>query len=254
MPLEIDPVSASVSALNLLVGGAQALIGGGQVKRANEEMGRLFKQRKAYQTPEEIMQIVQMQQNNAQTGFGAETTEYLTTGANRGLAAGLGTAKMLGADPNALGGILDGYFQDIFKIGGENELLKMKKFDGLIDATKLLAQHKDAEWQSEENLIKDQLQAASAKAGAGQLNLQSGINLGLNALSSFATNNLYNNTPASSGQDMEVTETIGAPPATVNIPSINTRQLGQQAGNTVDEVIIPKSLADEFYKWRNRGR
>lgn len=205
-----DPVSTAVSAVNLLAGGVQSLIGGGQVKRANEDLSRLFKQRKKFQTPNEVFEILQMQENNAQTGFGAETLDYLTTGADRGMAAGLDTAKMLGADPNALGGILDGYFQDIFKIGGENELAKMKKFDGLINATQLLADNKAAEQISADNLIKDQMAAKAQQVAAGTQNIQSGLNLGLNALSTFATQNLYNTNNNGTGTTTVNTATPGS--------------------------------------------
>lgn len=211
--MPVDPVSTAVSAANLLVGGVQSLIGAGQEKRANRELSRLFKQRKAYSTPQEILDIVQMQENNAQTGFGAETLDYLTTGADRGMAAGLDTAKMLGADPNALGGILDGYFQDIFKIGGENELAKMKKFDGLINATQLLADNKVAEQISADNLIKDQMAAKAQQVAAGTQNIQSGLNLGLNALSTFA--NSYRDTDNGGGTGSTQTN-ITTPGAVVN--------------------------------------
>lgn len=169
----------------LIAGGAQSIIGAIGQGKANKQLNRLFKQRQAYQTPQEIFDIVNMTANNAQTGLGAETLDYLTGQADRGLSSSLDAATRLGADPNQLSGLLDSYFQDIFKIGNENELAKMKKFDSLISANQLLAQNKDAEWASRENILKDQMQATGAKAAAGLQNVQSGVNLGLNALTAL---------------------------------------------------------------------
>lgn len=183
------PVTASIVA-----GGAgllQGAIGIGQTSKANRRLNKLFKQRRAFETPAEIFEILQMTQNNAQTGFGAETLDYLTDQADRGLSSSLGAATRIGADPNQLSGILDGYFQDIFKIGSQNELERMKKFDALINATQLVAANSEAEWASQENILKDQMQAASGTLAAGQQNLQSGINLGVNALTTLAAKGLY---------------------------------------------------------------
>lgn len=186
-----DPTGIS-AILGSVTGLAQTVGGFIQAGRANKDLKKLFKQRKAYETPAEIFEILQMTQNNAQSGFGAETMDFLTGQADRGLSASLGTAARLGADPNALGGILDSYYQDIFKIGGENELLKMKKFDSLTNALQLVSQNKEAEQISADNLIKDQMAAAAARLGKGEQNISSGAGLLLNSATAFETNSLYN--------------------------------------------------------------
>jgi hypothetical protein len=226
-----DPtgITAGISGV---VGLAQTLIESGKAKKANKELGRLFKQRKSFQTPDEVFQILQMNENNAQAGFGAETLDYLTSGANVGLSSSLSTAKMLGADPNALGATVDSYFRDIFKIGGENELMKLKKFDGLQNALTMVAQNKEAEQISKDNLIKDQMQAQAQKVGAAQQGVQSGLNLGLNALSTFATKNMYGNkNGTNSSTTNTVTNTVGSPASEVLTPAelLRRKQL-QDAG------------------------
>ncbi len=221
MPLPL--IAAGVGAA---IGGIQALIGGGQAKRANRDLKRLFSQRSAYQTPSEIFEILNMQQFNAQQGYSDQTMSFLEGQAGAGLSAGLGTAQRLGADPNQLGGIIDNYYQDIFKVGAESDLVKMKKFDSLTSALQLVAQNKEAEWQSQENLIKDQMAAAAQRLGAGQQNIQSGINTGLGALSSLASMGLYNSKPPNTGS-LTASNTAATVPATQPIDLT----IGNQRGN-----------------------
>lgn len=206
MPAPI--IAAGVGAAAGLV---QSLIGGGQAKRANKELKRLFSQRKAYSTPSEVFDILNLSQFNAQQGFSDDTMSFLEGQAGAGLSAGLGTASRLGADPNQLSGIIDNYYKDIFKVGAESDLVKMKKFDSFSNALNSVAENKTAEWQSEENLIKDQMAAVAQRVGAGQQNIQSGINTAIGSLSSLASMGLYNSkTPAGAM----------SAPATSTIPSI----------------------------------
>lgn len=175
----------------VLIGGIQALIESGKAKRANADLQKLFKQRKAYSTPKEVFDILNLTEFNAQQGFSDQTTEYLTGQAESGLAAGLGTAKLLGADPNQLGGILNQYYGDIFKIGAESDLVKMKKFDSFTNALQLVAQNKDAEFQSADNLIKDQMQAAAARLGSAERGISSGLNFAIQSGVNLASSGLY---------------------------------------------------------------
>lgn len=180
-----------VPGLGVVAGLAQSIIEGGKAKKANRELDSLFKKRSAYKTPKEVFDILNLTTSNAAQGYSDESLNYLTGQAGAGLSAGLGAATRLGADPNQLSGLLDGYYQDIFKIGNENELLKMKKFDSLTNAINLVSQHKDAEWQSQENLIKDQMQSVAARVGNAQKGVNSGLNLALQGLSSIGSAGLY---------------------------------------------------------------
>lgn len=208
------------------VGGVQALVNAGKERRANRELKNLFSQRRQFQTPEEIFEILNMQQFNAQQGFSDQTTEYLTGQAGAGLSAGLGTAARLGADPNQLGGLIDNYYQDIFKIGSESELVKMKKFDSLTTALNLVAENKAAEQVSADNLIKDQMQAVASRVGAANAGQQSGLNLALSSIGALATNNLYKtNTPNNS------TVTASNTAATIPVSRVPNLAIGNQRGN-----------------------
>jgi len=185
--------------IGAVAGLAQTLIESGKAKKANKELDSLFKKRRAYKTPAEVFDILNLTTSNAAQGYSDETMNYLTGQAGAGLSAGLGAATRLGADPNQLSGLLDSYYQDIFKIGNENELVKMKKFDSLTNAMQLVAQNKDAEWQSQENLIKDQMQSVAARLGKAEQGINSGLNFGIQGLANIASANLYGDQGSSNG-------------------------------------------------------
>lgn len=189
----------AAQATGTLLGAVQSIGGLIAAGKANKNLKRLFSQRKAFQTPSEIFDILNMAESNASTGYSPQTLEYLTSGANAGLSSSLGTAQLLGADPNMLSNLLSTYSRDIFKIGGENELMKLKKLDGVTNALKLVADNKDAEWASRDNLIKDQMAAEAQKLQAANQNIQSGTNLALNSITSAATSGLYNKNSPSGG-------------------------------------------------------
>lgn len=217
------PVAAGIG---LAVGGIQALVNAGKEKRANKELKKLFSQRSQFQTPEEIFEILNLNQFNAQTGFSDETTSYLTGQAGAGLAAGLGTAQRLGGDPNATAGLVDNYYQDIFKIGAESDLVKMKKFDSITNALNLVAENKAAEWASEDNLIKDQMQSVASRVGAANVGQQSGLNLALSSIGALATNNLYG-TKTSNRSNILASNTAATVPA-MTVPDLT---IGNRRGN-----------------------
>lgn len=220
MPLPL--VAAGIGAA---VGGIQALIEGGEAKEANRDLQRLFSQRKAYKTPAEIFDILNLTESNAAHGYSDETLNYLTGQAGAGLSGTLGTAERLGADPNQLSGILDSYYGDIFKIGAENDLVKMKKFDSLTNAIGLVAQNKEAEYQSRENLIKDQMQAAAARLSKAEQGVNSGLNFGIQALTNLASGGLYNTSKPNSPEI--IASNI---PATVPLRRAVDLTIGNQVG------------------------
>lgn len=189
----------ATQAVGSVLGAVQGIAGLIEAGKDKRELNRLFKQRKALKTPAEIFDIVSAQQMNTESGYSPQTLEYLSGKANTGLSSTLGAATKLGADPNQLSGILDSYFKDIFKIGGENELVKMKKFDGFLNALQLLSQNKEAEQISADNLIKDQMQAVASRLAKDEKNIQSGGNLFLNGISGLAGTNMYGRGSANSG-------------------------------------------------------
>jgi hypothetical protein len=196
-----DAVGAAAMStpVGLGLAAAQTILGGVQTAVAQNKMKKLFKTRKAYETQQETYDIKNATAYNQQTGYGAKTLDFLETNANRGLTNSLSAILQMGGDPNMVSGLLDNYNQNIGKIGADDSLLQMKKFDQFLAATETLARSKDAEYQSKENLIKDQLQMYGQKAQAGQKNMQSGLNLGLSTLTSAEMMNLYKTKATTNG-------------------------------------------------------
>ena len=187
-----DPASLAIGAT---ISGAQSLLGLIQTFGAKKKAQRTFEQRKKnpYLMPSEIKEIESATAYSAQTGYDPTTLNYLTNSADRAFATNTGTALRLGADPNIISGLDDQYLQSIMNIGSNNAMLQLQKFDKFINAKQLVAANKDAEWQFQDNLLKDQAQSAASQAQAGQQNLQSGVNLGLQVATSYGASQLYNN-------------------------------------------------------------
>ena len=190
-----------VAIATALAGATQAYLAHRKTKKANEKLERLFNERKAYQTPAEVFDIANLTQSNAQQGFSDQTMNYFTGQAGGGLSGSLQVAKQLGADPNQLGGVLDKYYGDIFRIGAESDLVKMKNFDSFTNALLNRSAHTDAEWQSSENIIKDQMQRQVANIGANTTSQQSGYNLLLAGASAAASADLYGDKDDTGGGD-----------------------------------------------------
>lgn len=184
-----DTLTGTVSAgsatpWGAILGGAQTLIGLGEKIIGNAKLKKLFKQRKSFETPSEIFDILNSTEYRAQSGFDPETLGFLTGKAEKGFATSVGAATRLGADPNILSGLNDEYMNDIMKIGSDNAMLQLQNFDKFLGAKELVAKNKEAEWQSKENLIKDQMQAAGMQGAAGTQDLSSGLNLLFSSLTS----------------------------------------------------------------------
>lgn len=175
----------AVAIIPALAGLVEAGIGASSASKQQERSDALFGQRQAYKTPSQVLDIYNMAENNAQTGYDPTTLSYLTSQTQGALAGGLSTATKLGADPNDLSAMLDKNFQQIFSIGSNNNLVKMQKFDSLVNATQLVAQNKDAEFVSRDNLLKDQLQNAGQRTQVDRADEQGGINLALNGFSAL---------------------------------------------------------------------
>lgn len=202
MPVVIPLIAAGIGAYTSIKGASDA-------RKAQKESDKLFSQRKPYKTPTEVLDIFNQAQYNAQTGFDPTTMDYLTSQTQNSLNSTLDTAKQLGGDPNNFSSLLDQNFQQIFKIGSENNLLKMKNFDTLLNATNLVIGNKDAEFASQDNLLKDQLQAAAQRTQVGRANEQSGINLALNGLSALGSSNLFNTPNPGGGSPYPISSRSG---------------------------------------------
>lgn len=187
----IDKWSAISQGVGAVAGLAQTLIGNGQVKRANRRLKTLLNERELYQVNDRVYDAEQMAINQAQTGYGADTLNYITNQSENALSSGLNAVTSLGGDPNNVMNLVNLNFQNVMKTAADNQLLKYQKFANVYDTMSKVVQAEDAEFADRQALWKDKVALQAQQAQAGAANMQSGLNLGLSALNNFATQNLY---------------------------------------------------------------
>lgn len=183
--------AAGLSPLGPIIAGAQAAAGIIQMISGGAKMKRALAERKAYVTPDEYFKIFQATQSNAQHGFDPTTLNYLTNQTDRAFDQATGAATRLGADPNDLSALFDQKLQAMMKIGAENHQLNMENFSKYLGALDVLGQNKAAEWKSQQDIVKDKIQAASAEKQAGLQNVGSAANAAIGLSASSQTMDLY---------------------------------------------------------------
>lgn len=175
----------------LLLALAQGVLGGVQTITGGAKAKRLLAQRKAYVTPEEYNKQLQLTESMAGGGYDPFTLNYLTNQTDRAYNKSVGVAERLGANPNDLAGLFDSKVNDIMKIGAENHALNMNNVGKYLTALDTIGQNKAAEWKSQQDLIKDQQQAASAQQQAGLQNIIGGVDTGIAIDSANKLKKLY---------------------------------------------------------------
>lgn len=175
------------------VGVGAVSIGAGVVKdiRANKANKAAQAQVKAYKTPQEVYDVLQATQSNAQSGFDASTLDYLTNQTDQAFAGSLGIVQRLGGDPNAMSTIFSQKIDAIKGISAQDHQLQLKNFDAYINALNATAANDAAEQKSSQDILKNQLQQiANEKAIAAQ-QISQGINAGISGYSNYKIAKLY---------------------------------------------------------------
>lgn len=225
----------------------QAGLGIYQTIAGKNKINKLLKQRKAYQTPQEVFDILNITESNAQQGFDPTTLAYLTNQIDRGFAGGLGAATRLGADPNQLSALLDQKIQGTMKVGAENHRLNMENMSRYLGALDSVAANKAAEQKSQQDIIKDQLQAAGVQVQSGTGNLSGGINTGIAAFASDKTANLY-------GMIQKLLQQTGGGSVTPQMGTMFASETLQTAPGVLPNAInnLNSNLMPNNYAWTGR--
>lgn len=176
------------------VAGAAVSIGVGVVKGAQAKKAQkaALAKRTAYQTPKELIEVINAQKAMADQGLPEQTLNYLTNQNDRAFNTSLGTLQRLGGDANSAAALFDQSIQNSFKIGSENTLFNMQSFSKFIDGGKYLAQSRDAEWASEQGMIKDEQAAAQQRRLEATAQIGEGINTGISVYANYKLAQLYN--------------------------------------------------------------
>jgi len=191
MPDKLDFIVGVTGAVQAGLGVIQTVDGFIQRGKAKKQMAKLQAQRKAYETPEEVYKILQATQQNAQTGLGAQTLNYLTGNADQVFSQAIGAITLNGGDPNSLGALFEQRVNQSMAIGAQDQAAQMANFAKYLGALNTLGENKAAEQQSKDNLLKDQIQAASAQGADATKGIQSGTNAVIGSFAAGQQMNLY---------------------------------------------------------------
>lgn len=230
---------------------AQGALGIIQSIGAQNKINRLMGKRRAYQTQQETYDIVQMAQQASQQGYDPTTMDYLTNQIDRSYADAVGDVNRLGGDPNDIANIFDKRLQAGLKVGAENHNLNMQHFAQLISAKEMLGKNKDAEWMSQQNMIKDELQAASLDKSAGLQNIAGAANTALSTVSAMDAKKLWPSA-ATTGATSVAQDALGSgvqsiPNLLGNItPSINPIDTSGLNSGASDMATVIKYLAQKL--------
>jgi len=177
------------------LGALQAGIGIIQDIKAKKKINGLLDQEKPFQTSQQVYDIVNASLNNAQGD--TITRNYETNAVDQNLSDSVNAATKLGADPNVLSSIFQNSVNGIMKVGQQFHESNTAAFSNVLNAFKLLSDNKDAEYASQQGIIKDRLAAAGANLQTGTQNISGGLSNILSSLSSKATGNLFKQKTAS---------------------------------------------------------
>ena len=185
----INTLAAGEAGLGILQTGIGIINSIGARKRQN----KLLSQRTSYKTPAEINQILQATQQNASLGLDPSTMDFLNNKTNASFASSLDVIQRLGGDPNAMSSIFGQKVDALGNIAEMDTQAKMRNFSAYLSALDTVATNKTAEWKSEQDIIKDKLQAAGADLNTANQNISGGVNMVTGAIGSQMTMDLYKN-------------------------------------------------------------
>lgn len=181
----------SLGTIGTVLGGAEAAYGIVKNIVNTQKQNNLLAQRRAYQTPQEIYDVLNATENNASEGLDPTTLNYFSNQTNSAFAGSIGSAQRLGADPNTLSAIFGQNIDSIMKVGAENHRQNIQNFSQYLNALNSVASNKAAEQKSQQDILKDKLQATGLNLSNANSDISGGINNIFGALSADQTAKLY---------------------------------------------------------------
>jgi len=203
--------------------------------RANKKQQEALSKRKAYTTQDETFEILNALENRSQGD--TVTRDFQTQQIDNAFSQQLGVAELLGADANDLSGMFQQKMQGILQVGQQFHASNMEAFGKYIGGLDMVAKSRDAEYASQQNIVKDQLQAAAADSQAANATINSGINTTLAGLSAAQSNKLYKEyldtlktgTGAVSATVGNMQNAIAPPPLVAPPPQLAATPIGEAA-------------------------
>lgn len=168
-------------------------IGKGIIDEKNakkDEKDRLAKI-KPYETPQEVYDVLNATQANAQTGFDATSLQFLTDQTDQAFASSLGIAERLGSDPNTLSTIFSQKIDALKGVSAQNHQMQMQNFNAYLSALNAVGAGDAAEQKSAQDQLKDQLQKIGVDKQVATQQISAGLNTGMAAYSNYQMGKLY---------------------------------------------------------------
>jgi len=147
--------------------------------------------------PQEQWKILNALENRSQGD--TQTRDYQTQQIDNAFAQQLGLSEILGADANDLSGLFQQKMQGIIQTGQQFHASNLESFGKYIGGLEMIGRGKDAEFASQQNIVKDQIQAAAADGQAANQTINTGINTALSAYSAYQQKQLYQDYLSSTG-------------------------------------------------------
>lgn len=188
MGADLTGIGTALQAAEGIVQTGVGLIEGGAARKRQRG---LLAQRQTFQTPDEIGKILNLTLNQA--GGDTISRNYSQNGLDNAFSSYFGTAERLGANANDLSSGFQQYMQGQFKIGDQFHQSNTEQFSKVLSAYGLVAQNKEAEYVSKQDLLKDRLSAEGLNLQSAAGNIQGGLNTTNAAISSYAIQQLYKN-------------------------------------------------------------
>lgn len=179
-----------------VVGVTGIVVGAVQTGKANKRIKAAMGQRKAYQTPDQIWQLLNATENKSQGD--TITRDFQTNQLDMSFADALGTAETLGAGPNQLSALFGQKVQGIMQVGEQFHRSNMESYGNYMKALAVVGENKAAEQGSQDNIWKDYMQALSKQKETGQATTNAGINNLIGGIAAYGTNQLYKDTSTGS--------------------------------------------------------
>lgn len=231
----------SMATIGAIVGIGVAGYGVYSKARANKKAKDALAKRKSYQTPDEIFQILNAVESKAQGD--TQARDYETQQIDNAFANQLGIAELLGADPNDLSSLFNQKMQGIIQTGREFTKSNMDLFGKWVGVKELVAANKTGEWKSEQDFVKDDLQAAAADGASANATINSGVNMALSGLSASQSNKLYqdylDNLRAGGNTGFNNNTITGAIPALAGTVQSTTPPPQRTVGTGVQTIAQP---------------
>lgn len=180
----LNPVSAGIGIATTIA----EMIGKGAARRRQR---KLLSQVKAYQTPQEIYDALNATEQRASMGLSERTLDYLSGRSDARLSSAIDVVNQLGGDPNILANIFGQSQKGMESIAEMDTEAQLRNFQPYFAAVNNLAANKAAEQKSQQDIIKDKLQAEGLNLSYSNMAISNGMNLVMQALGNWDASKLW---------------------------------------------------------------